>query len=215
MFTRLRDYRIIPTVDNVEVSEALNIAEALVEADLPVMEIVYRNHDDAKKIRVILEEFPEFIIGAGGILNSDLLLRACDAGARFVTSPGVNSLTINEAKKHNVSYASGICTPTDVESALAEGITNLLFFPAQYFGGAAMLKELVEPFAHLNIDVVAKGGITEQNIHEYLRVPEIAAVYCPWIIEEDSVQYKNWGRITEMAQNTVKLCTEKQPVYFT
>ena len=212
MFTRLRGYRIIPSVDSINAEEAVKIADALVEAELPVLEIMYRSHRDALVIRAILERHPNFIIGVGGILNADLVLRAADANACFLTSPGYNLAAINEAKQNGIAFASGVCTPTDVGNTITAGILDMHFFPAQYFGGAAMLSELLGPFSHLNVNVVAKGGITVDNMHEYLRLSSVAAIVCPWIVGD--VQYKNWDSITENAINARKLSTEKQTVYF-
>lgn len=214
MFTRLRSYRIIPSVENIDPDEAVKIADALVEAELPALEIMYRNHTDAKVIRAILERHPDFLIGVGGILNADLVLRAFDANARFMTSPGYNLAAIEEAQKHNLEYASGVCTPTDVINTITSGVLDMHFFPAQFFGGAAMLSELLGPFSHLNINVIAKGGITVDNMHEYLRLSSVAAIVCPWIVDEDAIQYKNWESITANAVRARELSTEKQTVYF-
>ena len=214
MFTRLRDYRIIPSIDSLSVDEAVHVADALVEAGLPVLEILYRNHSDAQVVRAILERHPDFIIGVGGVLNADLVLRAADAKVRFMTSPGYNAEILEEAKKHSNYFAGGVCTPSDVMATISAGITNLNFFPAQYFGGAAMLSELLGPFSHLNIHVVAKGGITVDNMHEYLRLSSISAIVCPWIVNEEAVQYKQWGIIKQLAIKARALSTEKQTVYF-
>jgi len=201
-------------VENIDPEEGVKVADALVEADLPVLEIMYRNHTDAKVIRAILERHPDFLIGVGGILNADLVLRAFDANARFMTAPGFNLAAIEEAKKHSLVYASGVCTPTDVVNTITSGVLDMHFFPAQFFGGAAMLSELLAPFSHLNINVVAKGGITVDNMHEYLRMSSVAAIVCPWIVDEDTVQYKNWSVITDNAIKARESSTEKQTVYF-
>ena len=214
MFTHLRDYRIIPTIENIEVDEAVRVAEALMAAELPVLEIMYKNQSDAQSIRAILDIYPDFVIGVGGILNADLVLRSADAKPKFMTSPGFSSTSIEESKKHDVDYASGMCTPTDVMNSITAGVTDMLFFPAEYFGGVAMLEELIRPFSHLNVNVVVKGGVTVNNMHEYLKLPTVAGIVCPWIVDENSVQYKKWDTITENAIKARELCKEKQTVYF-
>jgi len=214
MFTRLRDYRIIPSIDSLSVDEAIHVSDALVEAGLPVLEILYRNHSDAQVIRAILDRHPDFVIGVGGVLNADLVLRASDAKVRFMTSPGYNQSILEEARQHSNYFAGGVCTPSDVMATISAGITNLNFFPAQYFGGAAMLGELLGPFSHLNINVIAKGGITIDNMHEYLRLSSVSAIVCPWIVNEEAVQYKQWEIIKQLAIKALALSSEKQTVYF-
>lgn len=212
MFTRLRGYKIIPSIDNIDPDEAILIADALVEAELPVLEITYKNHSDAKVIRAILDRHPDFIIGAGGILNSDLVLRAADNKPKFMTSPGYNIDAIEEAKRYGIDYACGVCTPTDVINSITAGVIDMLFFPAQYFGGAPMLEELMHPFSHLNINILVKGGITMENIHKYLLIDTVAGIICPWIITDDIVQYKRWELITENASKALEY-SKKQTVY--
>lgn len=214
MFKRLRDYRLIPSVEHVEEKDALNIAGALVDAGLPVLELQYRNHGDARVIRAILKEYPDFLIGVGGILNGDLVMRSCEAGARFLTSPGVDPDIIAESEKHGCDFAPGFCTPTELMAALVAGMTNLMFFPAGYFGGPQMVDELLEPFEHLNLEVIVKGGITKENVGNYLRIPAVAAVSCPWIIEDGVVQDGRWSEIRKQAEEAVALCDMKKTIYF-
>ena len=214
MFTQLRGYRIIPTVENIDESTGLKIADALVEAGLPVLEVMYKSHDDAKVVRAIQQKYPNFIIGVGGILNTDLVLRAYDANAKFMTSPGFNAPAIKEALERNLEYAAGVCTPTDVMNTIMAGMTNLHFFPAQFMGGAEMLAELLKPFQHLNINVIVEGGVSEENMHSYLQMNSVVAVVCPWIVSEEDVEYRRWEQITEKAKKAKEFSTAKKVVYF-
>lgn len=54
---------------------------------LPIMELVFRSFAHSRAIRRIAKEMPDFIIGAGNILNKDQLVRAIDSSARFAFSP--------------------------------------------------------------------------------------------------------------------------------
>lgn len=202
MFKKLRDFRIVPLAKVREIStdDALKTAEALINGGLPVMELMFRRHSDSKAIRAIAKEFPDFWIGAGGILNKDQLLRAVDAKAHFAIAPGVNTETIREANKRNIMFAPGVATPTDIENALLNNSVDFQFFPAEHSGGVEMLKIIIEPFEHLGIEILAKGGITPENMADYLAVPHVAAVSVPWIADAESIKDKNWKKITETAK---------------
>jgi len=141
------------------------------------------------------------------------VLRAADAHVCFMTSPGCSQQVLEEGCKVS-GFAGGVCTPSDVMSTISAGITNLHFFPGEYFGGALMLNELLGPFSHLNINVIVKGGITVDSMHEFLRLNSVAAVVCPWIISEEMIEYKQWSTIAENAAKTLELSKEKQTVYF-
>ena len=205
MFKKLREYRILPLADLGSVDDALHVVEALINGGLPTMELMYRTHKDHNIIKKIRQEFPDFWIGAGGILSKDLLLRVIDVKACFAISPGVSAETIQEAVKREYMLAPGVCTPSDIENSLLYGSSHFQFFPAELSGGAEMLKGLIESFEHLSIEFLPKGGITEKNICEYLQIPQVAAVSSSWIVDTATIKSKKWGNITEEAKKTKEI----------
>jgi 2-dehydro-3-deoxyphosphogluconate aldolase/(4S)-4-hydroxy-2-oxoglutarate aldolase len=205
MFGMLGRYKIIPILKfkDIETDDALRACEALIAGGLPVMEINFRRHSDSKAIRSIAKEFPDFIIGAGSILNRDQLLRATDCKARFATAPGVSVETIQTANKKKIAFAPGAATPSDIENILLNGCVDFQFFPAEASGGAEYLKAILEPFEHLPIDVFPKGGITFEKVGEYLSVPQITAVTLDCILKNEFIENKQWDNITEAAKRAL------------
>ncbi len=210
MFRILRKYRLAVTlkVKSLEADDALHIAETLNEVGLPVMEIMFRRHSDSKAIRAIAEKFPDFWIGAGGIMNRDQLNRAMDAQAKFAMSPGVNLETTREAARRNVMFAPGVCTPTDIENALLNGSMDFQFFPAEQSGGVERLKAILEPFEHLGIDIFAKGGITKDKLKGYLEVPSVALMGLNWIATPEMIEAKAWNKIADAAKEALEIVAE-------
>lgn len=202
MFSALCKFKVIPLVKVKDLSpdDAIHIAEALIAGGLPVMELSFRRYSDSKAIRAISDKFPDFWIGAGGILSKDQLLRAVEAKAKFAMSPGVNPDTIREASRRNIIYAPGVCTPTDIEMIILNGSIDFQFFPAEPSGGIEMLKAIIEPFEHLPLEIYAKGGIPENKIKDYLKIPQVTAVGAEWIVDNAVIQNKEWSKITEAAQ---------------
>ena len=146
---------------------------ALVAGGLPIMELVFRSFAHSRAIRRIAKEMPDFIIGAGNILNKDQLVRAIDSSARFAFSPGTEPEMIKEASKRRIVFAPGVCTASNIQTAMLSGITEFQFFPAEQSGGAEVLKAICEPFHHLGIEFFAKGGITLENMKSYLVRKEV------------------------------------------
>jgi 2-dehydro-3-deoxyphosphogluconate aldolase/(4S)-4-hydroxy-2-oxoglutarate aldolase len=179
------------------------------EAELPVIELVFRRYSDSKAIRGIATEFPDFWIGASGILNKDQLLRTMDSHARFAISPGVNLDTIREASRRNIMFAPGACTPSDIENILLNGSVDFQFFPAEQSGGVERLKAIIEPFEHLPLDIFAKGGISKEKINDYLDIPHVAAVSVDWILKEEYIKNKDWKKITELALEAKKIANKE------
>ncbi|OGV31258.1 MAG: hypothetical protein A2020_01390 [Lentisphaerae bacterium GWF2_45_14] len=202
MFSALCKFKVVPLVKvkDLDVEDALHIAEALSAGGLPVMELSFRRYSDSKAIRAISEKFPDFWIGAGGILSKDQLLRVVDAKAKFAMSPGVNPDTIREASRRNIIYAPGVCTPTDIEMIILNGSIDFQFFPAEQSGGIEMLKAIIEPFEHLPLEIYAKGSIPEDKITAYLKIPQVVAVGAEWIVDEATIRAKDWTKISESAK---------------
>jgi 2-dehydro-3-deoxyphosphogluconate aldolase/(4S)-4-hydroxy-2-oxoglutarate aldolase len=202
MFAALSKFKVVPLVKvkALEADDALKVAEALIKAGLPAMELMFRRNSDSKAIRAIATEYPRFWIGAGGILNKNQLVRAMDAKARFGISPGVNVETIREASRRNIMFAPGACTPSDIENILLNGSVDFQFFPAEQSGGIERLKAIIEPFEHLPLDIFAKGGIKQQQIKDYLSIPQVAAVSVDWIVTEELIGERRWDKITELAK---------------
>ena len=206
MFTRLRDYRVVPIVRYKYLSEndAVCIAEALIAAGLPVMEIVFRRHSDYLAIKRIAGRFPDFLVGAGDIINTDQLLRVFDANAKFAVAPGANNDTIDVASKINLPFAPGACTPTEVEKVVLAGAVDFQFFPAETIGGVAMLEQILSAFDHLPIDIYAKGNISFDKMTNYLQISKVSAVAVDWIVKNEYIKDKNWRAITDAALRAVQ-----------
>lgn len=207
MLANLRQFRIIPIlkVKNLEVDDALRVTEALIEAGLPLLEIVFRRFTDSKAIREIAGKFPNFLIGAGNILNKDQLLRCIDAQAKFAVAPGVCVETIKEAAKRNISFAPGACNPSEIQTILLNGMVDFHFYPAESSGGVEHLKQVIEPFEHLPIDLIARGGITPDKVKSYLQVPQMAAVCVDWIVKPEMIENKQWDAIRDAAREAVQI----------
>jgi len=205
MFRDLRKFGIVPLVKVESDEEAVGVAKALTAGGLPVMEIVFRSFAHSKAIRAVAKELPQFLIGVGNILSKDQFLRAFDSQAKFAFSPGVSVDTIAEASRRNILFAPGVCTPTDILSALSAGSADLQFCPAEQAGGPAMLKALLEPVQHLGVEFFAKGGITMENAESYLQIPQVAAVSASWIATAELISVKDWDKIANNARAAVGL----------
>ena len=81
---------IIPVIalDNVE--DAAPLAKALCDGGLPCAEVTFRTAAAEESIRIMSEQFPEMLVGAGTVLTTEQVDRAVNAGAKFIVSPGLN-----------------------------------------------------------------------------------------------------------------------------
>ena len=77
-------------------------------------------------------------------------------------------------------YLPGIVTPTEAMAAIAKGLTVLKFFPASNYGGLKTIKAICAAFPYLKI--MPTGGISADNILEYLAYDKIIACGGSWMM---------------------------------
>lgn len=203
MIDRILAKRIVPVVvlDRVESAEPL--AEALLAGGLDIMEITFRTAAAEESIRRIAARFPEILLGAGTLLEADQVRRARDAGAIFGLAPGINPRTIATAKEIGLQFSPGVMTPSEVELALSLGCKLLKFFPAEVAGGVAMLKALAGPYGHTGVKFIPTGGVSSENLADYLKLPVVAAIGGSWMVDKQLINDGKWTEITRITREAL------------
>lgn len=197
--------RIVPIVVLNDVESAEPLAEALLAGGMDVMEITLRTPAAEAAIRRIAARYPEILLGAGTLLEREQVLRARDAGAVFGLAPGLNPCIVKAAADCGLVFAPGVMTPSEVESALMLGCKLLKYFPAEPAGGIAMLKALAGPYAHTGVKFIPTGGITPNNLSDYLKLPVVGAIGGSWMVDKDMVAAGRWDDITRLTREALEL----------
>ena len=71
-------------------------------------------------------------IGAGTVINEEQAIRAVNARAKFIVSPGFSEKVALYVHKQGIPYYPGCVTPTEIMQALELGITTVKFFPQTF-----------------------------------------------------------------------------------
>ncbi len=199
----IRQRKIVPVVKLDRVEDAKPLGEALCEGGLPVAEVTFRTDAAEESIRIMKQEFPEMLIGAGTVVNVEQAKRALDAGAVFLVSPGFSSKVTEFALAHKVPVFPGICTPTEVMAAMEYGLEVVKFFPAKQFGGLDTIKALAAPFPGMKF--MPTGGVSAANILEFLAYDRIIACGGSWMVKDTYVKEGNFAKIVELTKEAVEL----------
>lgn len=214
VFSQLSRHVVIPVIAIDAVEAAIPLADALIEGGLPVAEITFRTAAAADVIAKIAKERPGMIIGAGTVLNAENLRRARDAGASFGVAPGLNPEVVAEAFRLGMPFMPGVITPSEIEQALGLGLKLLKFFPAEAFGGLKVIKALSAPYAHTGVKFMPTGGVTAENLADYLATDAVACVGGTWIASREAIAERRWDRIKEncrAALETVRRVRKQGP----
>jgi 2-dehydro-3-deoxyphosphogluconate aldolase/(4S)-4-hydroxy-2-oxoglutarate aldolase len=155
------------------------LAESLVNAGLPVIEVTLRTPSALDAIRA-MNTIPGAIVGAGTVLNEHMLHEALDAGAGFIVSPGLTEPLGRAALKSGVAYLPGIANAGDIMRGLDLGLNRFKFFPAEASGGLPTLKALAAPFG--DVRFCPTGGVSEATAEKWLEHPSVLCVGGSWIV---------------------------------
>jgi len=197
VYERIRELKIVPVVAIESVASAIPLADALIAGGLPVAEITFRTACAAQVICLLAKERPALLLGAGTVLTGDNARAAKQAGAAFAVAPGFNPTTVRAAAEADLPFSPGVMTPSDVEGALELGLRTLKFFPAGPAGGVKMLKSLASPYGHLGVKFIPTGGISLDNVSDYLAEESVIAAGGTWIATTADIAAGRWDAITE------------------
>lgn len=211
IFGQLAEFGMVPVISIYEAKDALPLADALLEGGLPVAEITFRTPAAAESIALIAKHFPDFLVGAGTVLTELQVDIALEVGAKFALSPGIDIATLNHAKTKCLPFAPGIMTPSDLQLALRADCKLVKFFPAVPNGGLNMLRSIATPYLHTGIKFNPTGGVTQENLADWMSFEPIAAVGGTWIAKSQDIAAGNWARISENASKAVSLVKELCP----
>jgi 2-dehydro-3-deoxyphosphogluconate aldolase/(4S)-4-hydroxy-2-oxoglutarate aldolase len=204
--SRLRKRGVVAVLVIDEVDAAVPVARALVEAGIDVMELAMRTPASMAALERIAHDVPEMLAGVGTILQPDQVLEAKRRGAAFVVTPGTNRRVIESAVANDIPIAPGIAVPSDIETTLEYGCRLLKFFPAEPQGGLAYLKAIHAPYAHLGLEYIPLGGVSEANCRAYLAERSVIAVGGSWIAPRERIAAKDWKGIGDAAARAVHAC---------
>lgn len=188
------NYKVIPVVVIKQIEDTIPTLKALVDGNLPVAEITFRTACAEEAIKLGVKEFPDMYIGAGTVINKDQAVRAINAGAKFIVSPGLSKEVALYCKEIGVPYYPGCVTPTEIMEAISLGIDVIKFFPANVYGGLKALKALAGPFPHLKF--IPTGGADLTNLKEFLDYEKIYAVGGSFMMKGDIIE--NCKKINEI-----------------
>ena len=185
---------VVPVLVIKSVEDALPIAEALLAADVKVLEVTLRTPSALDVIAKIAKELPEAVVGAGTVTNRELLQRSADAGAKFAISPGLTKDLLQAGNEGDISLIPGISSISELMDGIDYGYDHFKFFPAEASGGVKAIQSIGGPFP--DIRFCPTGGININNIRNYLALQNVACCGGSWLVSDEIVANKDWNKIT-------------------
>jgi 2-dehydro-3-deoxyphosphogluconate aldolase/(4S)-4-hydroxy-2-oxoglutarate aldolase len=163
---RIEETGIIPGIRVSTAERARFAAEAVNRSGIPIAEITMTVPGAVGVISGLAKKFPDMVVGAGTVLDTETAQRCIDAGATFLTSTGLVPEVVEFALSKGVLVFPGAVTPTEVIAAWKTGADFVKVFPCGPMGGPNYIRTLKQPFPQ--IPLIATGGVNQQTATNFV-----------------------------------------------
>jgi 2-dehydro-3-deoxyphosphogluconate aldolase/(4S)-4-hydroxy-2-oxoglutarate aldolase len=170
---------VVPVVVIDDACKAVDVAKALLDGGIGIIEVTLRTPAALESIRRIAAEVPGILTGAGTVTAPEHAKAAAEAGAAFLVTPGSTDRVLDACEETGLPLLPGAATVTEAMRLAERGYTALKFFPAEAAGGVAYLKSIAGPLPGLRF--CPTGGITEATAKNYLALPNVGCVGGSWL----------------------------------
>ncbi|PUE55482.1 2-dehydro-3-deoxy-6-phosphogalactonate aldolase [Limnohabitans parvus] len=146
-------------------AEAPAIGQALVDSGFALIEVPLNSPEPLESIAALTKLFPQALIGAGTVLNTQQVKDVHAAGGRLIVSPNFNLAVVTQALALGMVVLPGVATPSEAFAALDAGTHGLKLFPAEMISPATV--KAMRAVLPKDTALMPVGGITPDNMAAY------------------------------------------------
>ena len=196
---RISEVGIVPVVRAASAKHAMQAAEAVCAAGIPIVEITMTVPGAVEVIsELVKNNSAGVLIGAGTVLDVESARRCVDAGAELLLSPGFDRDVVEFANAQGKLMIAGALTPTEVYTAWKAGSDLVKVFPCGNVGGAKYIKALKAPLPH--IPLVPTGGVNLETAGDFIRAGSEALGIGGELVSQSALNSGNLHEITEIGK---------------
>ena len=202
-----KKYKVIAIVRGAAPEQCLQVAQALYDGGIRMMEITYNQSapeswpQTAQAISDVAKAFAgKMLVGAGTVTTPELVEMTAEAGGLYIISPDVNPEVIRRTRELGLVSMPGAMTATEVQQAHFAGADFIKLFPAGTLG-AGYLKALKAPLSH--ICFLAVGGVNEENAVDFLKAGAVGVGIGGNLANKEWIAAGQYDKITETARKVV------------
>jgi 2-dehydro-3-deoxyphosphogluconate aldolase/(4S)-4-hydroxy-2-oxoglutarate aldolase len=195
---RIEEIGIVAAIRVSKSDDAYYAAETVYNAGIPVAEITMTVPGAIDVIRDLATRQPDMVVGAGTVLDQETARRCVDAGAKFLTSPGLVLDVVDFALKNDVVVFPGVLTATEVIMAWKAGVDFIKIFPCAQVGGDRYIRALKIPFP--NVPLIASGGVNQQTAANFILAGATALGIGSELIPKEALMRRQETWIGELAR---------------
>ena len=195
---RIQEIGIIASVRVSRPELALFAAETVNQAGIPVAEITMTIPGAIGVIAQLARSDARFIVGAGTVLDAETAGRCLNAGAGFITSPGLVPEVVDFALKNNVVMIPGSMTPSEVIASWKAGVDFVKIFPCSLIGGEQYIRALKVPLPQ--VPLIASGGVNQLTAANFILAGATALGIGSELLPREALRFRQENWIHELAR---------------
>lgn len=199
----IQEIGIVPAIRVSSPEDARFAAEEVWKGGIPIVEITMTVPEALDVVSELARERSDLVVGAGTVLDVDTAQRCLDAGARFLTSTGLDLSIVELARKENVVVIPGALTPTEIITAWKAGADFVKVFPCSQVGGPSYIRALKAPLPH--VPLIASGGVNQQTAGDFILAGAVALGVGGELIPHEAVLERNAAWIAELARRFISM----------
>ena len=194
---RIAEIGIIPCIRVSTAEDASFITQEIAGAGIPIVEVTMNVPGALDFFAALVRDHPKVIVGAGEVMDAATARRCLDAGAQFLTGPGLDLGNAPFPTATDALVIPAALTPTEVMKAWSIGCDFVKIFPCAQVGGASYIHALKAPFPH--IPLIASGGVNQETAGDFIRAGATAIGIGEALIPHESIQLRQTHRVRELA----------------
>ncbi len=176
----------------------LPMAEVLVEAGVPAIEVTMNSPDALSAIKELAQAVGDrLLVGAGTVIDPADVNRIAAVAGRFIVAPNVDAAVIQAAKEAGLLVIPGGYTATEIVTAWQWGADLVKLFPASA-GGPGYLRAMRGPLSH--IPLVPTGGVSSENAAAFMAAGAAALGIGGSLVNPDVLETGGLERLRERAR---------------
>ena len=205
---KIKEQGILPLFYHDDVCLCVNVAKALYQAGIRVIEFTNRGPKALENFIQLVKEknnsMSDLLLGIGTIKSASEANAFIDAGADLLISPVFDSSICDVAYLHKVLWIPGCMTPTEIHSAAAAGCTLIKLFPGSLLGPEYI--EAIRPI-FAGLDFVVTGGVEtdEENLRAWFAAGAVGVGMGSKLITKKLLEQQDYASLEHNTSNVLAL----------
>ena len=198
----------LPLYYNADETVSVEILRAVYKAGVKAIEYTNRGEAALSNFKKLVEvrnaEMPGLLIGIGTVKNKEDVNKYLQAGADFFVSPGFVPEIAKYAVAHNIFYAPGCMTPSEIIAAENAGIKFIKLFPGDILG-PKYLSNIKPVFPKLHFMPTGGVDVTEESIKSWFDAGVCAVGMGSKLISKQLMDAKDYITIEQNTKNVLQI----------